>query len=85
MSGHSEDDFLFRPEAAHCEPGPCPVCGAETDVFSVRSKTDRGWWNEWKGCIGCVTPLAFATQIMDLNGAYTLIMPGGPKPRRPRR
>lgn len=67
------------------EKGPCPKCGAEGDVFTVRSKTDRDWWDEWKGCYGCVEPLAFATQFMDNHGDYTLVLPGGPKPRERRK
>lgn len=78
------DETAFSPDRAARAPGPCPACGADADVFSVRSLTDRGWWNEWKGCLGCIEPLAFATQFQDRHGAYTLILPGGPRPRRAR-
>lgn len=69
------------PENAFTEDGPCPKCGADAPVLSVRSKTDRNWWDEWKGCFNCVMPLAFITQIMDRHGDYTLVLEGGPKPR----
>ena len=75
----------FSPEKAATSPGPCPKCGADADVLSVRSKTDRNWWDEWRGCLACVEPLGFASQIMDRHGDYTLILPGGPKPRERRK
>ena len=69
------------PQTAFTESGPCPKCGADAPVLSVRSKTDRNWWDEWKGCFTCVLPLAVITQIMDQHGEYTLTLEGGPKPR----
>ncbi|MBF0249615.1 MAG: hypothetical protein HQL35_03180 [Alphaproteobacteria bacterium] len=73
------------PDGAHHEPGPCPRCGADAPVVSVRTKTDRNWWEEWKGCMGCVTPAIYMTQFLDRHGEYTIAVPGGPEPRDVRR
>jgi len=73
------------PEGAYTEPGPCPKCGADAPVLSVRSKPDRNWWDECKGCMECVDPVGFFTQFMDQHGEYTLAVAGGPLPRAQRR
>ena len=73
------------PEGAKTDPGPCPKCGGNGPVMHVRSKTDRNWWDEWQGCMACVAPIAFATQIQDESGAYELFLPGGPDPHARRR
>jgi len=73
------------PKGAYTQPGPCPKCGDDALVLTVRSKTDRNWWDEWKGCMECVDPVVFLTQFMDQHGEYTLTVPGGPAPRELRR
>ncbi|CCQ72256.1 hypothetical protein [Magnetospira sp. QH-2] len=58
------------PDGLAEEPGPCPKCGGEGPVYTVRSQSDRGWWQDWKGCLSCVAPLAWASEAMDRNGSY---------------
>lgn len=73
------------PEGAFTEPGPCPKCGADAPVLTIRSKTDRNWWDEWKGCMACADPVAMFSQFMDQHGEYTVVVPGGPLPRELRK
>ena len=70
------------PKEAKTEPGPCPKCGGDGPVMTVRSKTDRNWWDEWKGCLACVAPIGFATELMDKSGNYGLYLDGIKPPKR---